>query len=85
MKENAVSLLRGSGIFMWVAGCFEALFVGWVELAKPMRPSVMGIASLNAILRKAMLAHAVGADSSAIALSPTLSRKRERGLSGVGG
>jgi hypothetical protein len=25
----------------------EVLFVGWVELAKPMLPLVMGIASLN--------------------------------------
>ncbi|GBL58847.1 hypothetical protein PCLA_11f0313 [Pseudomonas citronellolis] len=27
--------------------CTGALFVGWVELAKPMRSLVMGIASLN--------------------------------------
>jgi len=35
----------GSGVGATV--CVEVLFVGWVELAIPMRPSVMGIASLN--------------------------------------
>ena len=35
-----------------LAGYAEVLFVGWVELAKPMQSGVMGIASLNAILRR---------------------------------
>ncbi|BAN47348.1 hypothetical protein PCA10_16160 [Metapseudomonas resinovorans NBRC 106553] len=46
------------------------LFVGWVELAKPMRKALMGIASLNPSYVTASRSEFIRDEIGAVALSP---------------